>query len=155
MVKETFYVKYVKSTMDRVLGVVGILCFWWLYLVIAIAIKVDDPKGPVIFKQERLGKNGKVYWMYKFRSMRVGAEHTGSGVYSDGNDPRVTHIGRILRSTSLDGIVKIGQTLKNPVKSMVSQVSPKQFLESCSFNFLQHNRNLVDDFPTCQTVWIG
>jgi sugar transferase EpsL len=123
MVKETFYVKYVKSTIDRVLGIVGILFFWWLYLIIAIAIKVDDPKGPVIFKQERLGKNGKVYWMYKFRSMRVGAEHMGSGVYSDDNDPRVTHIGRILRSTSLDEIPQLWNLVKGDL-SLVGFRSP-------------------------------
>jgi sugar transferase EpsL len=123
MGKESFYVKYVKSTMDRVLGAAGILIFWWLYLIIAIAIKIDDPKGPVIFKQERLGKNGKVYWMYKFRSMRVGTEHTGSGVYSDGKDPRVTRVGRILRATSLDEIPQLWNMVKGDL-SLVGFRSP-------------------------------
>jgi sugar transferase EpsL len=112
MTRETFYVRYIKGTIDRLLAAAGLICFCWLYLIIAIAIKIDDPKGPVIFKQERLGKNGHVYWMYKFRSMKVGAEHTGSGVYSDGNDTRVTRVGRVLRATSLDEIPQLWNLLK-------------------------------------------
>lgn len=112
MGKDLFYCKYIKGTIDHTLAFVGLICLWWLYLIIAIAIKIDDPKGPVIFRQERLGKNGKVYWMYKFRSMRVGAEHTGSGVYSDDKDERITKIGHFLRKTSLDEIPQLFNILK-------------------------------------------
>lgn len=70
-------------------------------LIVAILIKLDSP-GPVLFKQERIGKNGKVFKILKFRSMCQGAEHTGSEVYSGKNDARVTRIGRILRATSID-----------------------------------------------------
>ena len=73
MREKSIYCRFVKGAIDRFLAAVGIICFSWLYLILAIAIKIDNPKGPVIFKQERLGKNGKVYWMYKFRSMKVGA----------------------------------------------------------------------------------
>lgn len=110
--KDSFYCKYVKQAMARILAIIGLLCFWWLYVIIAILVKLDDPQGPVIFKQERLGKDGKVYWMYKFRSMCVGAEHTGSGVYSDSHDSRVTRMGRILRATSLDEIPQLWNIAK-------------------------------------------
>lgn len=123
MGKNSIYCKYIKGALDRVLAIIGLLGFWWLYLIIAIAIKIDDPKGPVIFKQERLGKNGKVYWMYKFRSMRVGAEHTGSGVYSDENDTRVTRVGRVLRATSLDEIPQLWNLIKGDM-SLVGFRSP-------------------------------
>lgn len=112
MGKDAIYCKYIKGIIDRSLAFIGIVCFWWLYLLLAIAIKVDDPKGPVLFKQERLGKDGKVYWMYKFRSMRVGAEHMGSGVYSDDKDDRITTIGHFLRKTSLDEIPQLFNILK-------------------------------------------
>lgn len=112
MGKDTVYCKYIKGAIDHVLAAAGIICFCWLYIVLAIAIKMDDPKGPVVFKQERLGRNGKVYWMYKFRSMRVGAEHTGSGVYSDDSDERITKIGHFLRKTSLDEIPQLVNVLK-------------------------------------------
>jgi lipopolysaccharide/colanic/teichoic acid biosynthesis glycosyltransferase len=157
-VRETFYSRYVKDILDRVLGILGLICLSWLYAIIAIAIVIDDP-GPVLFKQKRVGKkkNGEITYfnILKFRSMKMSTPHDVPTHMLDNPEQYITQVGKVLRKTSLDGIVKIGQTLKNPVKSMVSQVSSKQFLESCSFNFLQHNRNLVDNFPTCQTVWIG
>ena len=109
---DSFYCRYTKRIIDRILAIFGLVCFCWLYLIIALAIKLDDPSGPIIFKQERLGKSGRVYWMYKFRSMRVGAEHMGSGVYSDDRDDRVTRVGRFLRKTSLDEIPQLVNILK-------------------------------------------
>lgn len=110
--KDGLYCKYIKGAIARLLAVIGLICFCWLYIIIAILVKIDDPKGPVIFKQERLGKKGKVYWMYKFRSMKVGAEHMGSGVYSDNHDARVTRMGRLLRASSLDEIPQLWNVLK-------------------------------------------
>ena len=123
MREKSIYCRFVKGAIDRFLAAVGIICFSWLYLILAIAIKIDDPKGPVIFKQERLGKNGKVYWMYKFRSMKVGAEHTGSGVYSNDKDDRITRIGHFLRKTSLDEIPQLFNILKSDM-SFVGFRSP-------------------------------
>lgn len=115
MGKDSIYCRYVKEILDRILALTGILLFFWLYLLIALMIKIEDPKGPVIFQQDRLGKNGRVYQMYKFRSMKVGAEHTGSGVYSDSRDDRVTKVGRILRATSLDELPQLWNILKGDV----------------------------------------
>ena len=78
-------------------------------LISALAIKIDS-KGPVIFKQKRLGLNGKEFYIYKFRSMCVGAEK--GGVYSDNNDKRVTKIGNILRKTSIDELPQAINILK-------------------------------------------
>ena len=78
-------------------------------LIIAIAVKIDS-KGPVIFKQRRLGKNGKEFSIYKFRTMVVNAE--AGGVYSDNRDPRITRVGNILRKTSLDEIPQALNILK-------------------------------------------
>lgn len=113
--KDSIYCRCIKNVLGRFFALLGIVLFWWLYLLIAAAIKLEDPKGPVIFKQDRLGKNGKVYQMYKFRSMKVGAEHAGSGVYSDSHDDRVTKVGRILRATSLDEIPQLFNILKGDV----------------------------------------
>ena len=123
MGKDSFYCRYIKGTIDTIIAAAGILLFWWVYVLIAIAIKIEDPKGPVIFAQERLGKDGKVYLMYKFRSMKVGAEHTGSGVYSDSKDERVTKVGRFLRSTSLDELPQLWNVLKGE-SSMIGFRSP-------------------------------
>ena len=82
-----------------------------ILLILAIAIKLDS-KGPVVFKQQRIGKKGKVFNIYKFRSMCVGAENTGSGVYSDKNDARVTKIGKLLRASSMDELPQLFNILK-------------------------------------------
>ena len=123
MGKDSIYCRYVKGTLDRTIALIGIIFFWWVFLIVAIAIKIEDPKGPAIFKQERLGKHGKVYWMYKFRSMKVGAEHTGTGVYSDNRDTRVTKVGRFILATSLDEIPQLWNILKGDI-SLIGFRSP-------------------------------
>lgn len=105
------YKHFFKRFFDVILSVIGIVILALPMLIIAIAIKIDS-RGPVIFKQERVGKNGKVFNIYKFRSMCVGAEKTGSGVYSGKGDARVTRIGKILRATSLDEIPQFFNLLK-------------------------------------------
>jgi len=109
---DSIYCKFIKPTLDWFIALVILLLFWWVLAIVALAVKLDDPAGPIIFKQERLGKNGRVYLMYKFRSMRVGAEHTGSGVYSDSHDDRVTKVGKFIRKTSLDELPQLFNVLK-------------------------------------------
>lgn len=79
--------------------------------VVALLVKIDSP-GPVIFRQQRIGKDGKTFELLKFRSMCQGAEHTGSGVYSGKDDSRVTRIGRVLRITSIDELPQIINILR-------------------------------------------
>ncbi|MCH5296607.1 MAG: sugar transferase [Ruminococcus sp.] len=95
------YKNGVKRAIDCVISFLFLILGAVPMLLIALLIKIDSP-GPVFFKQERIGKNGKVFKILKFRSMCQGAEHTGSGVYSGKNDTRVTRVGRIIRATSLD-----------------------------------------------------
>lgn len=89
-----------------------------LFLVLMILVKLTS-KGPIFFKQDRLGKNGKVFKMIKFRSMVVGAE--AQGVYSDNKDTRVTKIGKFLRKTSLDELPQ----LINMLKGDMSLIGPR------------------------------
>ena len=105
------YKHFLKRVFDFIVALIGIIVAAIPMLFIAIAIKVES-KGPVIFKQERIGRNGKVFKIYKFRSMCVGAEQTGSGVYSGKNDSRVTKVGKFLRATSLDELPQFFNLLK-------------------------------------------
>ena len=105
------YQHFLKRVLDILLAILVLLVPLPLYIVIAIAIKVDS-KGPVLFKQERLGKDGRVFRMYKFRSMCKDAEGMGQGVYSDRRDTRVTRVGRILRATSIDELPQAINVLK-------------------------------------------
>lgn len=105
------YKNFFKRFFDIVISLLAIIILALPMLIIVIAVKIDS-KGPVIFKQERVGKGGKVFWIYKFRSMCVGAENTGSGVYSGEGDSRVTKVGKFLRATSLDELPQFFNVLK-------------------------------------------
>ena len=111
----------IKRFADVVLSLVGIIILFPILLVVATVIKVSNP-GPVLFKQERLGKDGETFYIYKFRTMIVNAEHIGDGlrVREDG-DPRITKIGRFLRATSLDELPQ----LMNVVLGTMSLVGPR------------------------------
>lgn len=95
------YRRCLKRVMDIIIAIGVLIVFSPLLLITAIAIKIES-KGPVIFKQQRIGLGGKVFNIYKFRSMVQNAEHTGSGVYSGKGDARVTKVGKFIRATSID-----------------------------------------------------
>lgn len=89
-------------------------------LIVMLLIRLESP-GPAIFRQKRIGKDGRVFDFFKFRSMCVGAEHTGSGVYSDRHDSRVTRVGRFIRATSIDELPQ----LINILKGDMSLIGPR------------------------------
>lgn len=114
------YRDFFKRMIDVVLSIIGLMIFLIPMLIIVLFIKLDSP-GPVIFKQKRIGLNGKVFEIYKFRTMCVGAENIGSGVYSGKSDNRVTRIGKILRATSADELIQ----MVNIVKGDMSIIGPR------------------------------
>lgn len=116
------YRKFFKRFFDIVLSLIGLVVAAIPMAIVALAVKLDS-KGPVIFKQDRLGQNGKVYKMYKFRSMCVGAEKMAGGVYSDNNDSRVSRVGKVLRATSLDELPQLWNVLKGDM-SLIGFRSP-------------------------------
>lgn len=129
--------KIIKRALDILLSLCGLLCLWPLLLILAILIRIDTP-GPAIFKQVRLGLDGKEFTMHKFRSMCVNAEGTGSGVYSMKGDPRVTRMGRILR-LGFDELPQLWDILRGKMSFVgprppltyhpwpVNQYTPEQF----------------------------
>ena len=113
---------YIKRFLDIVLSSLGLVVAAIPMGVVAIAIKLDSP-GPIIFKQDRLGQYGRVYKMYKFRSMCVGAEKMAGGVYSDNHDSRVSRVGKFIRATSIDELPQLWNVLKGDC-SLVGFRSP-------------------------------
>ena len=105
------YKKGIKRLFDIIMSFLLTIISFPIILIILIVVKIES-KGPAIFKQKRIGKNGKIFNIYKIRTMCVGAETQGTGVYSNKNDVRVTKIGRILRATSLDELPQIWNILK-------------------------------------------
>lgn len=114
------YKSFLKRLIDIVVSVVFILCFWWLYIVLAVLIRIKLG-GPVLFKQDRPGLNGKIFTMYKFRSMTDGRDKNGK-LLSDSE--RLTSFGRVLRATSLDEIPEFFNVLKGDM----SLVGPRPLL---------------------------
>ena len=146
-----------KRAFDVVFSLAVLVFLSWLYLIIAIAIKLDDPKGPVIFAQTRVGKDGREFRMYKFRSMVTDAEarlaqllerneKTGP-VFKMAHDPRVTRVGRALRKVSLDELPQFVNVLKGDL----SVVGPRPALpkEVAEYTPRQRQRLSVKQGLTC------
>ena len=112
--------RFFKRLFDVVSCSLALILLLPVWIVIAIAIKCDS-KGPVLFAQDRRTKNGRIFKMYKFRSMVVNAESMGAGLFNYENDPRVTKVGRVLRNSSLDELPQ----LWNVVKGDLSLVGPR------------------------------
>lgn len=99
---------YLKFGFDRLMALIGLLILWPVLIMVAILIKVKMPGGPVIFKQKRVGRNGELFTMYKFRSMTVG--HGGSSV-SVAGESRITPLGAKLRHYKLDELPELWNVL--------------------------------------------
>lgn len=149
--------RFFKRAADIVFSAGVLVLFSWLFLIIAALIKIDDPKGPVFFSQTRVGKNGKPFKMYKFRSMCVDAEDrleellsmnekTGP-VFKIARDPRITRVGYWLRKLSLDELPQFW----NVIKGDISVVGPRPALpkEVETYNDYQRQRLLVRPGITC------
>lgn len=120
------YKHVIKRCLDILISVIGLPFFAIIYIVVAPIIFLTD-KGPVFYNADRLGYKGKIYKMYKFRSMKVNApdiRNADGSTYNGENDPRVTSIGRILRKTSLDETPQ----LLNVLKGDMSIIGPRAHL---------------------------
>ena len=149
--------RVVKRAFDIVFSAAVLVVFCWLFAIISILIKVDDPKGPVFFSQERVGKDGRTFRMLKFRSMCVDAEDklaelrelnekTGP-VFKIAEDPRITRVGKWLRKLSLDELPQF----INVLRSDMSIVGPRPALpaEVATYDDYQRQRLLVKPGMTC------
>lgn len=125
--------KSFKRFLDILVSLLFLIVLSPLMLITALAIKLDS-KGPVIFKQERLGLGGKVFLIYKFRSMCENAEHMGTGQYSFADDMRVTKVGKILRATSIDELPQ----LVNILKGEMSFIGPRPPLTYHPWNISEY-----------------
>ena len=108
-----------QRVLDIVLSVIGILIGIPLMIVFGILIKVED-NGPITYKQERLGKGGKKFYIYKLRSMRTDAEKFGAQ-WAEKDDPRITKVGKFIRKTRIDEIPQ----LFNIIKGDMSIIGPR------------------------------
>lgn len=105
------YKKYIKRLIDIVLSLMGLTLASWLYLIIIIAIKIDDP-GPVFFTQKRVGIHKKHFQLAKFRSMKISTPHDMPTHLLENPEQYITRVGKFLRKTSLDEIPQLWNILR-------------------------------------------
>lgn len=148
-----------KRLIDVVFSSIGLILLSPLFLLVAILIKIEDRHGPVIFKQIRIGKDGRSFTMYKFRSMVSNAEElkdsllemneaTGP-VFKMKNDPRVTKVGRLIRKTSIDELPQ----LINVLKGDMSLVGPRPPLPDEVAQYSSHAMQRLSVTPGLTCYW--
>jgi len=148
-----------KRLMDIACSFVGLIFLLPIFLLIAILIKLDDPKGPVIFKQTRVGKDEKEFSMFKFRSMCSDAEEKlkellehneiEGAMFKMKDDPRITKIGKFMRKTSIDELPQLWNVLKGDM----SLVGPRPPLPREVIEYTEYDKQRLLVTPGCTGLW--
>ena len=137
--------KYFKRLTDFMIAFFSMIVLVGPVVIVAIIILLDA-RVPVIFKQERLGQDGVPFKRWKFRSMCVGAEKQGTGVYSYKGDSRITRVGRIIRATSIDELPQ----LVNILKGDMALIGPRPALTYHPWpyeQYTEHQKHMFDVLP--------
>ena len=147
-----------KRLCDLTLSILGVIALSPLLIFVAVAIKLDS-KGPAIFSQDRVGKNGKLFKMYKFRSMVINAEELkdklldknemSGPMFKIKDDPRITKIGRFIRKTSIDELPQ----LFNVIKGDMSLVGPRPNLPREVKEFSEYHKKKLLAKPGLTCYW--
>ena len=127
-----------QRVLDIILSVIGLLVGIPLMIIFGILIKIED-NGPITYKQERLGKGGKRFYIYKLRSMRTDAEKFGAQ-WAEKDDPRITKVGKFIRKTRIDEIPQ----LFNILKGDMSIIGPRPERPSFTEEFNQEIPGFID-----------
>ncbi|WP_449260285.1 sugar transferase [Enterococcus casseliflavus] len=150
---------FVKRVIDIVGSSLGLLVLSPLFLIIGFLIKKEDSGGPIFFYQDRVGKDGKIFKMYKFRSMCVDAEdrllmllehnEVEGYMFKIKDDPRITNIGKFIRKTSIDELPQ----LLNVFKGEMSLVGPRPPLIREFNEYSNYDKQRLFVKPGCTGLW--
>ncbi|MED0935329.1 sugar transferase [Bacillus mobilis] len=150
---------FMKRLMDMFGALCGIILLSFVFIIVAILIKLEDPKGPVFFKQIRVGKDGKEFGMYKFRSMVTDAEEqlkdllqhneVSGAMFKMKEDPRITKIGKFIRKTSIDELPQ----LLNVLRGEMSLVGPRPPLPREVKEYTAYDKQRLFVTPGCTGLW--
>lgn len=149
----------IKRTIDIICALVGLLVLAPFFLIVAILIKLEDPKGSIFFYQTRIGKNEKPFRMYKFRSMVSNAEELleklldqneiRGAMFKMKDDPRITRIGKFIRKTSFDELPQ----LWNVIRGEMSLVGPRPPLPREVAEYSNYDKLRLQVTPGCTGLW--
>lgn len=139
------YNSYIKRIFDLIIALLGLPLFLIAFIIIAPLIKVSD-KGPVFYNAQRIGRNGELFKMYKFRSMYIDApdlRNADGSTYNGKDDPRVTKVGKIIRSTSIDELPQI----INVLNGTMSLIGPRPDPPDDLFRYSEEQKKKLDVRP--------
>ncbi|ARO57662.1 TPA: sugar transferase [Bacillus cereus] len=150
---------FMKRLMDIIGALCGLIFLSPVFIIVAILIKLEDPQGPVFFKQTRVGKDEKGFGMYKFRSMVTDAEEklkdllqhneVSGAMFKMKEDPRVTKVGKFIRKTSIDELPQ----LINVLKGEMSLVGPRPPLLREVKEYTTYDKQRLKVTPGCTGLW--
>lgn len=148
-----------KRLIDIIGALVGLILLSPVFIIVALLIKSGEPRGPIFFKQMRIGKNEEQFYMYKFRSMSIDAEdklndllkynEIKGAMFKMKEDPRVTKIGRFIRKTSIDELPQ----LFNVIKGEMSLVGPRPPLLREVNEYTEYDKQRLLVTPGCTGLW--
>jgi exopolysaccharide biosynthesis polyprenyl glycosylphosphotransferase len=149
----------IKRGFDLIAAMAGLMILAPIFLLIALCIKLESPKGSVFFYQTRVGRNERVFKMYKFRSMVANAEELLDGLLSQNEiegamfkmkeDPRITKVGRFIRKTSIDELPQ----LWNVIRGDMSLVGPRPALPREVQEYSSYDKLRLKVQPGCTGLW--
>ncbi len=150
---------FIKRILDIFMSAIGLLLLLPVFSIVIAAILIENPRGNVIFRQTRLGKDSKPFWMYKFRSMEVDAEQkleelldsneVSGAMFKMKNDPRITRVGKFIRRTSIDELPQ----LWNVLRGHMSMVGPRPPLPREVVEYTPYEMARLSVTPGCTGLW--
>lgn len=157
-IKKHYFYRFTKRFFDILASLIGLIILSPVFLIVAIAIKIDDG-GPIFYNQERIGKNGKKFKMYKFRSMKVNADQdleklihkneVDGAMFKIKDDPRITRVGGFIRKTSIDEFPQ----LLNVLLGQMSIVGPRPPLPREVKMYTDYDWQRLYVRPGCTGLW--
>ena len=159
VVEKKYFYRFIKRLVDIIGSSVGLMLLSPLFLIVAILMKREEPKGPIFFSQTRVGKNENQFKIYKFRSMCVDAEaklvdllkhnEVEGAMFKMKDDPRVTKIGKFIRKTSIDELPQLWNVLKGDM----SLVGPRPPLLREVAEYTEYDKQRLLAKPGCTGLW--
>lgn len=134
--------KFVKRVVGFVLSLIMLILLSPLILIVAIAIKLES-KGPVLFRQERVGEDGEIFNVYKFRSMKEDAEKESGPVWAEEDDPRITKVGKIIRKLRIDELPQLWNVLKGDMSFVGPRPERPYFVEKLKTKIPYYNQRFA------------
>jgi exopolysaccharide biosynthesis polyprenyl glycosylphosphotransferase len=132
----------VQSVYSFLFGVVGLVCSAPVMLAVAVAVKCSS-RGPIFYRQKRVGLNGKLFTLYKFRSMYVDAEQRTGAVWATKDDPRITPLGRILRKFRLDELPQFFNVARGDMSIVGPRPERPEFVEMLAARIPYYRQRLA------------